>query len=108
MTREDLLVGNAKIAEQFGKDVKAYCPDVKHIVVIFNPADITGLITLLYAGLKPSQVTTLPLSTAHACAASLPSSSTSRPTRSSTAALTADTASRWPFMPPLQRSTASL
>ena len=59
MTREDLLVGNAKIAEQFGKDVKAYCPDVKHIVVIFNPADITGLITLLYAGLKPSQVTTL-------------------------------------------------
>lgn len=59
MTREDLLVGNAKIAEQFGKDVKAYCPDVKHIVVIFNPADITGLITLLYSGLKPSQVTTL-------------------------------------------------
>ena len=38
MTREDLL---------------------KHIVVIFNPADITGLITLLYSGLKPSQVSTL-------------------------------------------------
>lgn len=59
MTREDLLKGNAEIAEQFGKDVKAYCPDVKHVVVIFNPADITGLITLLYSGLKPSQVTTL-------------------------------------------------
>lgn len=59
MTREDLLKGNAAIAEQFGKDVKAYCPDVKHITVIFNPADITGLITLLYSGLKPSQVTTL-------------------------------------------------
>lgn len=59
MTREDLLKGNAAIAEQFGKDVKAYCPDVKHIAVIFNPADITGLITLLYSGLKPSQVTTL-------------------------------------------------
>lgn len=59
MTREDLLKGNAQIAEQFGKDVRAYCPDVKHIVVIFNPADITGLITLLYSGLKPSQVTTL-------------------------------------------------
>lgn len=59
MTREDLLKGNAAIAEQFGKDVRAYCPDVKHIVVIFNPADITGLITLLYSGLKPSQVTTL-------------------------------------------------
>ena len=59
MTREDLLKGNAQIAEQFGKDVRAYCPDVKHIVVIFNPADITGLITLIYSGLKPSQVTTL-------------------------------------------------
>lgn len=59
MTREDLLKGNAQIAEQFGKDVKTYCPDVKHIVIIFNPADITGLITLLYSGLKPSQVTTL-------------------------------------------------
>lgn len=59
MTREDLLKGNAAIAEEFGKNVKQYCPDVKHIVVIFNPADITGLITLLYSGLKPSQVTTL-------------------------------------------------
>lgn len=59
MTREDLLKGNAAIAEEFGKNVKAYCPDVKHVVVIFNPADITGLITLLYSGLKPSQVTTL-------------------------------------------------
>lgn len=59
MTREDLLKGNAQIAEQFGKDVRQYCTDVKHIVVIFNPADITGLITLLYSGLKPSCVTTL-------------------------------------------------
>lgn len=59
MTREDLLRGNSEIAEQLGKDIKQYCPDVKHVVVIFNPADITGLITLLYAGLKPSQVTTL-------------------------------------------------
>lgn len=59
MTREDLLKGNAAIAEQLGKDIKAYCPDVKHVVIIFNPADITGLITLLYSGLKPSQVSTL-------------------------------------------------
>lgn len=59
MTREDLLKGNAQIAEQFGKDVRQYCPDVKHVVIIFNPADITGLITLLYSGLKPSQVSTL-------------------------------------------------
>ena len=59
MTREDLLKGNAQIAEEFGKNLKAYCPDVKHVVVIFNPADITGLITLIYSGLKPSQLTTL-------------------------------------------------
>lgn len=59
MTREDLLKGNAEIAAQFGKDLRTYCPDVKHVVVIFNPADITGLITLLYSGLKPSQVSTL-------------------------------------------------
>lgn len=59
MTREDLLKGNAEVAIQFGKDVRNFCPDVKHIVVIFNPADITGLLVLLYSGLKPSQVTTL-------------------------------------------------
>lgn len=59
MTREDLLKGNAEVAIQFGKDVKQYCPDVKHIVVIFNPADITGLLVLLYSGLKSSQVSTL-------------------------------------------------
>ncbi|KGN95926.1 malate dehydrogenase [Porphyromonas crevioricanis] len=59
MTREDLLKGNATIAAQLGKDIKAYCPDLKHVVIIFNPADITGLITLIESGLKPSQVTTL-------------------------------------------------
>ncbi len=59
MTREDLLVGNAQIAEQLGKDIKSYCPDVKHVVIIFNPADITGLVTLLHSGLKPNQLTTL-------------------------------------------------
>ena len=59
MTREDLLAGNCKIAEELGKNIKKYCPDVKHVVVIFNPADLTGLVTLLYSGLKPGQVTTL-------------------------------------------------
>ena len=59
MTREDLLAGNCKIAEGLGMDIKKYCPDVKHVVVIFNPADLTGLVTLLYSGLKPGQVTTL-------------------------------------------------
>ena len=59
MTREDLLKGNAGIAEELGKNIRKYCPNVEHVVVIFNPADITGLITLLYSGLKPTQVTTL-------------------------------------------------
>ena len=60
MTREDLLRGNSEIAEQLGKDIKAYCPDVRHVVVVFNPADITGLVTLIYSGLKPSQVSCSP------------------------------------------------
>lgn len=59
MTREDLLKGNCEIAEGLGKNIKQYCPNVKHVVIIFNPADLTGLVTLLYSGLKPSQVTTL-------------------------------------------------
>ena len=59
MTREDLLAGNCKIAEELGCNIKKFCPDVKHVVIIFNPADLTGLVTLLYSGLKPGQVTTL-------------------------------------------------
>lgn len=59
MTREDLLKGNAAIAAELGQNIKKYCPDCKHVVVIFNPADITGLVTLIHSGLKPSQVTTL-------------------------------------------------
>ena len=59
MTREDLLKGNCQIAEDFGKNVKRYCPDVKHVGVIFNPADLTGLVVLLHSGLRPDQVTTL-------------------------------------------------
>jgi len=59
MTREDLLKGNAEIAEQLGKDIKAYCPELKFLVVIFNPADITGLVALVHSGLPPSKVGTL-------------------------------------------------
>ncbi|MCQ2334661.1 MAG: malate dehydrogenase [Paludibacteraceae bacterium] len=59
MTREDLLAGNCAIAKELGENIKKYCPDLKHLVVIFNPADLTGLVALLYSGLKPSQVTTL-------------------------------------------------
>lgn len=59
MTREDLLKGNAEIAAQLGKDIKAYCPDLKFLAVIFNPADITGLVALVHSGLPPSKVGTL-------------------------------------------------
>ncbi len=59
MTREDLLVGNSKAATELGDNIKKYCPDAKFCVVIFNPADITGLVTLVHSGLKPNQVATL-------------------------------------------------
>lgn len=59
MTREDLLKGNAEIAAQLGRDIKAYCPDLRFGVVIFNPADITGLVTLVHSGLRPERIATL-------------------------------------------------
>ena len=59
MTREDLLKGNAEIAAQLGKDIKAHAPDLKFGVIIFNPADITGLTVLVHSGLAPSAIGTL-------------------------------------------------
>ena len=59
MTREDLLKGNCEIAAQLGKDIKAFCPDLKFGAVIFNPADITGLTVLVHSGLAPSKIGTL-------------------------------------------------
>ena len=59
MTREDLLKGNCKIAAEFGDYIHQYCPDVKHVVVIFNPADVTALTALIHSGLKPEQLTSL-------------------------------------------------
>ena len=59
MTREDLLKGNCEIAAGFGDYIKKYCPDVKHVVVIFNPADVTALTALIHSGLKPEQLTSL-------------------------------------------------
>ena len=59
MTREDLLKGNCQIAAEFGDNIRKYCPDVKHVVVIFNPADVTALTALIHAGLKPDQLTSL-------------------------------------------------
>ena len=107
MTREDLLKGNAAIAEEFGKNVKEYCPDAKFVVVIFNPADITGLITLIYSGLKPSQVATLAALDSTRLQDQLVKWFSSPPPRSRIAAHTADTASRWPFSHPRLSSTAN-
>ncbi len=59
MTREDLLRGNAEIAAQLGKDIATYAPDARLVVVVFNPADITGLVTLVHSGLPPQRVSTL-------------------------------------------------
>ena len=59
MTREDLLKGNCEIAAQLGKDIKQHAPKAKLVVIIFNPADITGLTTLVHSGLAPSRVATL-------------------------------------------------
>lgn len=59
MTREDLRRDNAQIAKQLGIDIKAHCPGAKFVIVIFNPADITGLTTLVHSGLASTRVATL-------------------------------------------------
>lgn len=59
MTREDLLKGNCEIAKGLGEDIKRDCPDAEFAIVIFNPADITGLTTLVYSGLPAGHVSTL-------------------------------------------------
>lgn len=59
MTREDLLKGNCEIAKQLGVDLRAHAPNTKLVVIVFNPADITGLTTLVHSGLAPSRVSTL-------------------------------------------------
>jgi malate dehydrogenase len=59
MTREDLLRGNAEIAAQLGRDIRRHCPELRFAVIVFNPADVTGLVTLVHSGLAPSRVGTL-------------------------------------------------
>ena len=59
MTREDLLKGNCEIAAQLGNDLKANCPNLKLGVIIFNPADITGLTVQVHSGLAPGRIATL-------------------------------------------------
>ena len=57
--REDLLKGNCEIAKGLGQDIGKHAPDLELGVVIFNPADITGLTTLVYSGLAPRKLLTL-------------------------------------------------
>jgi len=59
MTREDLLKGNCEIAKGLGENIKKHCPGAEFAIVIFNPADVTGLTALVHSGLKPGFVTTL-------------------------------------------------
>lgn len=59
MTREDLLKGNAEIAAQLGRDVRAHAPKLRFAIIIFNPADITGLVVQVHSGLPPGRVATL-------------------------------------------------
>jgi len=59
MTREDLLKGNCEIAAQLGKDIKAHASNLKFGVIIFNPADITGMTTLVHSGLTAGRIATL-------------------------------------------------
>ncbi len=103
MTREDLLKGNARIAASFGDDIRRYCPEVKHVVVVFNPADITGLVTLIHSGLRPSQVTFLAALDSTRLQSEL--SKYFKIPASATATLTEVTASRWPSTPPRPLST---
>jgi malate dehydrogenase len=59
MTREDLLRGNCEIAKGLGENIKRYCPNAEFAVIIFNPADITGLTALVHSGLPAGRVSTL-------------------------------------------------
>jgi malate dehydrogenase len=59
MTREDLLKSNCEIARGLGQDIKKHAPDLELGIVIFNPADITGMTALLYSGLAPRKLITL-------------------------------------------------
>jgi malate dehydrogenase len=59
MTREDLLKGNCEIAKRLGQSIRQCCPNAEFVIIIFNPADVTGLTTLVHSGLPPGHVTTL-------------------------------------------------
>lgn len=97
MTREDLLKGNCQIAAQFGDYIKKYCPDVKHVVVIFNPADVTALTALIHSGLKPEQLTSLAALDSTRLQSNLAKSSGFLRAQLPAHTLMADTVSRWQY-----------
>ena len=59
MTREDLLRGNCEIARDLGVAIRESGSLAEFVVVIFNPADITGLTVMVHSGLRPGCVSTL-------------------------------------------------
>jgi malate dehydrogenase len=59
MTREDLLKGNCEIAKGLGENIRKYSPNAEFAVIIFNPADVTGLTALVHSGLAAGRVSTL-------------------------------------------------
>ena len=59
MTREDLRRDNCAIAKELGETIKKRASHLKFAVIIFNPADITGLTVLVHSGLDPRRVSTL-------------------------------------------------
>ena len=59
MTREDLRRDNCQIAKDLGAQIKRSAPELKFAIVIFNPADITGLTALVHSGLPPTNLATL-------------------------------------------------
>jgi malate dehydrogenase len=59
MTREDLLLSNCAIARGLGRSIARHAPQAEFVIVIFNPADVTGLTTLVCSGLRPEYVATL-------------------------------------------------
>ena len=107
MTREDLLKGNCQIAADFGDNIKKYCPDVKHVVVIFNPADVTALTALIHSGLKPNQLTSLAALDSTRLQQLSPSSSAYSRIRLLALTPMVVTASRWPYSLHKLRLTAS-
>ena len=41
------------------RNIRKYCPEVKHVFIIFNPADVTALTVLIHSGLRPCRVSSL-------------------------------------------------